>query len=145
VIRKASVPSQSQINLFHRLLFNFFKIHSKVIFPVMLRNFSLFLYKFLHKTICAFSSLSYVLCAQSISFSLILSAECYLGMSNKYEASRYVSFFDLRHVQIPYLSPCCQTSSAYGLSLIWRPYSHLHKTKGKIKILDILISCVLVY
>jgi hypothetical protein len=145
MIRKASVPFQSQINSFQTVLFSCFKIHSKVIFPTMCRSFSLFLYKFLHRTMCAFSSLSYVLCAQSTSFSSIWSPECYLGMNNNHEASRYVSLFDLLYIQIPSLAACCQTASAYGLSLIRRPHSHLHKTKGKIKILDILISCVLVY
>jgi hypothetical protein len=145
MIRKASVPFQSQINLFHTHLFNFFKIHSNVIFPAMRRSFSLFPYKFLHKNMCAFSSLSYVLRAHSISFSLIWSPECYLGMSNNHEASPYVRFFDLHCVQIPSLAPCCQTPSAYGFPLMRRPYSNLYKTKGKIKILDILISYVLVY
>jgi hypothetical protein len=115
-----------------------------VILPAVRKSYSLFLYKFLHKTMCAFSSLSYVLRAQSISYSLIWSPECYLGVSNNHAAPRYVSLFYLYYVQIPYLAPGSQTTSAYGLSLIWRPYSHSYKTKSKIKILVVLISYVLV-
>jgi hypothetical protein len=64
-------------------------------------------------------------------------------MNTNHKAYPYVVLFGLHYLQIPSSVPCCQTPSTYGLSLIWRPYSHLHKTKGKIKILDILISIFL--